>query len=228
MMSNRVISFEITLVCTSADVIEWGPFVNSWPRMRLQFKWSSDDSHKCGWYHYALAHLDGLFPISCGSVLSFFSTPSGLGPRFVISSRPSEDPAKHPHLRGSNLPLVGHLHRPAFAPIRQSRSDYGLVYIRFEPEENLPVIQYAGQFSPAWPCSLHAKVHVSVNGAIFIYHWSQVFEIVNILQFFSIQFDWQRIFPLLTDVLFLPHWSSDHCLLRPSAMTPAYFGYMYL
>ena len=38
----------------------------------------------------------------------------------VISSWHSEDPAKHPHLRGSNLPLVGplvgHLHCPAFAP----------------------------------------------------------------------------------------------------------------
>ena len=38
-----------------------------------------------------------------------------------VSSRHSEDPAKHPHLRGSNLSLVGHLHCPAFAPIRQSR-----------------------------------------------------------------------------------------------------------
>ena len=35
-------------------------------------------------------------------------------------------------------------------------------------------------------------------------------------------------FPLLTDVLFLPHWSSDHCLLRPSATTPVCFGYLYL
>ena len=33
----------------------------------------------------------------------------------LISSRHSEDPAKHPHLRGSNLSLVGHLHCPAFA-----------------------------------------------------------------------------------------------------------------
>ena len=67
----------------------------------------------------------------------------------MISSPHSEDPAKHPHLRGSNLPLDGHLHRPAFAPIRQSRSDYGIVYLRFEPEGNLPVIQNSGQFSPA-------------------------------------------------------------------------------
>ena len=75
--------------------------------------------------------------------------------RIMISYRHSEDLAKHPNLRGSNLPLVGHLHRPAFAPIRQSRSDYGLVYLRFEPEGNLPVIQNSGQFSPAWP--YHAR-----------------------------------------------------------------------
>ena len=50
----------------------------------------------------------------------------------MISSRHSEDAAKHPHLRGINLYLAGHLHCPAFAPIRQSRSDNGLVYICFE------------------------------------------------------------------------------------------------
>ena len=32
----------------------------------------------------------------------------------VIPSGHSEDPAKHSHLPGSNLLLVGHLHRPAF------------------------------------------------------------------------------------------------------------------
>ncbi len=60
------------------------------------------------------------------------------------------------------------------------------------PLGNLPVIQYSGQFSSAWPCSLHAKVHVSVDGAICIYHRSQALEMVNILQFFSIHFHWQR------------------------------------
>ena len=58
----------------------------------------------------------------------------------MVSSGHSEDPAKHPHLRGSNLSLVGHLHCPAFAPICQSRSDNGLVYLCFEPEGNLPAI----------------------------------------------------------------------------------------
>ena len=58
------------------------------------------------------------------------------------------DTPMHPHLRGSNRSLVGHLHCPAFAPICQSRSDNGLVYLCFEPEGNLPVIQYPGQFSP--------------------------------------------------------------------------------
>ena len=47
----------------------------------------------------------------------------------VVSSRHSEDPAKHPHLCGSDLSLVGHLHCPAFAHIRQSRSDNGLIYL---------------------------------------------------------------------------------------------------
>ena len=59
------------------------------------------------------------------------------------SSGHSEDPAKHPHLRGSNLSLVGDLQC-------QSRSDNGLVYLCFEPEGNLPVIQYPGQFSPTF------------------------------------------------------------------------------
>ena len=31
---------------------------------------------------------------------------------------------------------------------------------------NLPVVQYSGQLSPAWPRSLHAKVHVSVDGKL--------------------------------------------------------------
>ena len=114
----------------------------------------------------------------------------------VILSRHSEDPAQHPHLCGSNLPLVGHLQCPAFAPISQGRSDNGLLYLRFEPEGNLPVIQYSGHFSPYCPYSLHAKVHVSVDGAIFIYHRSQVLGMVNIPQFFSIQIHWQRLFPV--------------------------------
>ena len=46
----------------------------------------------------------------------------------MISSRYSEDPAKHPHIRGCNLPLDGHLHRRAFAPIRQTRSDFMASY----------------------------------------------------------------------------------------------------
>ena len=33
----------------------------------------------------------------------------------MIPSRHSDDPAKQPHLRGSNIPLVIHIHRPAFA-----------------------------------------------------------------------------------------------------------------
>ena len=45
----------------------------------------------------------------------------------TFSSRHSEDPAKHPHLRCSNLPLVGHLHCPTFASMCQSRSDNGLI-----------------------------------------------------------------------------------------------------
>ena len=55
----------------------------------------------------------------------------------VIPSRHSEDPAKHPQLLGSNLPLAIHLHRTAFAPIRQTRSGYGHVYVRFQPDRNI-------------------------------------------------------------------------------------------
>ena len=51
----------------------------------------------------------------------------------VIPPEHSDDPAKNPHLRGSDLPLVVHLHCPAFASICQSRSYYGIVYFRFEP-----------------------------------------------------------------------------------------------
>ena len=66
----------------------------------------------------------------------------------MIPSQHSEDPAKHPHIRGSNLPLVVHLRRPAFAAIRQSRSVDGLVLFRFESEGNLPVVPYSGEFPP--------------------------------------------------------------------------------
>ena len=119
--------------------------------------------------------------------------------RIMISSR---------HSRGSReassspwlaivLLLVTFIAQHSLPYVRAGLIMVSLVYLRFEPEGNLPVIQNSGQFSPAWPCSLHAKDNVSVDGAIFINRWSQVFEMVNILQFFSIQFDWQWVFPLL-------------------------------
>ena len=114
----------------------------------------------------------------------------------MISSRHSEDPAKHPHLRGSSFPLVGN----SVTFIAQHSLPYiraGLIMAPYTFALNLRGI-FRSYNTPAnflQPCSLQAKVHVSVDGSSFIYHRSQVLEMVNILQFFSIQFDWQRVFP---------------------------------
>ena len=60
----------------------------------------------------ALVHQPHSDPFLCVEVLRFACDP-------ISTLRGS-------HPRGSNRTLVVRLHRPAFAPIRQSRSDYGL------------------------------------------------------------------------------------------------------
>ena len=140
-------------------------------------------------------------------------TPESESPQ--VWSRDSEDPAKHPHLRGSNLPLGVHLHR---------RSDYGLINSQFQPERNLLMIQtqYSGQFISAWPCSPHTTVcrwcHSYLSSIPGTWEGQRSSVLLYSVLFAGFHFS--------TYILFLPRWSSACCWLRPFAITPVRFGYL--
>ena len=137
-----------------------------------------------------------------------------------LPSRHSEDSAMHPHLRGSNLPLVVHLHR---------RSDYGLVCFRSAPRRifgsytnTVNCLQLDHATCTRRSTSLSMVPSVSITDPMYL-KWS-TFLISSPFSFICNEF------PLLTDVLqswcsvlatlfFRPWLHSVLCII---AMSPAH------
>ena len=133
----------------------------------------------------------------CNNASNFFVS-------HVVMSRHTDDLAKHPHLRDAIIPLAVDLHRLAFASIRHSRSDYVLVYFRFEPEGNLPFVQYPVNFiqldhnaCTRRSTSLSMMSSLSITDPRYL-KWS-TFSRSSTFNFVC------KGFHLLTDVLFWPH-----------------------